>query len=470
MKHFPSLLESYRVRHYKSFIDTGWIDIAPLSLVFGHNSSGKTALLSVLPMLRQTIEDPDLSVPFVFSSEGGVDLGVYEEVVHDHIIRLDTPLRFSFKVSLGLDPSYRFWLRRIQSLGFQRSDTFVVDIAVNYNKKRRKLAITHFSLYVYERRSEQDETLLLRLYRKTTAERQKWHVEFAPSLGFATKDVELTWMHFLPQMFWLRRMGAEKSALTDVLRVIYYAMEGALRKVVHLGPSRAFPRRAYRITGESPRDVGILGENWPNILMKAEARQELLRNVNQWLQRLGYALKIEWGRQGYIHPVLRDEKAGIEASLKDVGFGISQILPILVQGFASPPGTILILEQPEIHLHPRAQADLGDMLMGIAQRGVHLLVETHSEHLLLRIQRRLAERALAEGRSDSLNSDQVAIYYVEKPQKESMVYRLQMDKTGSFLSAPENFSSFFSDDYHESVARAEALARLKQRGKNASGN
>ncbi len=467
MKPSPSLLQSYRVRHYKSFVDTGWIDIAPLSLVFGHNSSGKTALLSVLPMLRQTIEDPDPSVPFVFSSEGGVDLGVYEEVVHDHIIRLDTPLRFSFKVSLGLNPRYRFWLRRAQSLGLRHNDTFVVDIGVNYNKKRRKIAITNFSLCVHGRRSGQGEIFLLKFYRKTTAERQKWHVEFAPSLGIEVKDVELTWTHFLPRIFWSRRIDTEKSALTEVLRGIYYAMEEALRKVVHLGPSRAFPRRAYRITGESPRDVGILGENWLNILMKAEARQELLRNVNQWLKRLGYALKVEWGRQGYIHPVLRDEKAGIEVSLKDVGFGISQILPILVQGFASPPGTILILEQPEIHLHPRAQADLGDMLMGIAQRGVHLLVETHSEHLLLRIQRRLAEKALAEGRSGSLNSDQVAIYYVEKPREESMVYRLQMDKTGSFLSTPENFSSFFSDDYNESVARAKALALLKQREKNA---
>ena len=461
-----SSLLAYRAKHFKCFVDTGWIDVKPLSLLFGHNSSGKSALLSVLPMLRQTIEDPNPDVPFVFSSETGIDLGTYEEVAHDHVVKLDTPIWFSFKV----EPSRRFlFLRRGKSIGVKRGDLFMVEVAVNYNKKRRRIAITNFCLSVFDTQQANERREILRLYRKTTAENQKWHIEADESISKDLRGVSPSWTHFFPQIMTLHRGRITEAglALRDVLQSVYYSMREALRVVVHLGPSRAFPRRAYRITGESPRDVGIMGENWPNILMKSRERQDLLRNVNFWLRRLGYELTIEWGRQGYIHPTLKDGKTGLEVSLKDVGFGISQVLPILVQGFASSPGTILILEQPEIHLHPRAQADLGDMLMAIAQRGVHLLVETHSEHLLLRVQRRLAEAVLGEGDERMLASDQVAVYYVEKAGSESFVHRIQMDETGTFMGPPERFATFFSDDYEETIERAKILARLKREKKDA---
>ena len=459
-----SPLLAYRTRHYKSFVDTSWIDIRPLSLVFGHNSSGKSALLSVLPMLRQTMEDPNPDVPFVFSSEVGVDLGVYEEVAHDHVVDLRSPIWFGLRITPRFINHSRFFFRRARSIGIEPDATYVLEVAVNYNKKRRRTAITDFRLSSLRPDDHTQSVPLLRLYRKTTAANQKWHIEIDPSHGITPDDISPAWTHFLPHILPLRRTGDEKSlALSQVLQGIHFILQEALDKVVHLGPSRAFPRRAYRITGESPRDVGILGENWPNLLMMAEERRDLLAEVNSWLAKLGYALRVEWGRQGYVHPILRDARTGIEVSLKDVGFGISQVLPILVQGFVSPPGTILILEQPEIHLHPRAQADLGDMLMAIAQRGVHLLVETHSEHLLLRIQRRVAESAGESNMKPSVDPNHVAIYYVEKARKETLVHRLSMDETGTFMDSPGEFLTFFSDDYYESLARAKALGTIKQR-------
>ena len=449
-------LLAYQAQNYKPFVDTGWVDIQPLALFFGHNSSGKTALLSVLPMLRQTLEDPNPEVPLVLSSETGIDLGVYEEVAHEHRVSLEAPVWFNFKIRYDGPPHRHF--------DVQSSASLLVRVAINYNKRRRRVAITEFRLSVLNP-GQEEENQIFRLYRKTAAENQKWHVDAQEAIVRAWEAVPPVWLHLFPQVD-VRLIG-EDYGLGDILHYIYARMQDVLKNVIHLGPSRAFPRRVYRITGESPRDVGITGGDWLHVLLKADEQRALLTQVNRWLQRLGYELSLEWGKRGYVHPMLVD-RHDVEVSLKDVGFGISQVLPILVQGFISDPGTILILEQPEIHLHPQAQADLGDMLLAIARRGVHLLVETHSEHLLLRIQRRLAEAAvLGEG---SLTPEQVGVYYIEKIGRESVVHRIQMDATGTFLRPPDRFTTFFSDDYTETVERAKILARLAEEKQHARGD
>lgn len=84
--------------------------------------------------------------------------------------------------------------------------------------------------------------------------------------------------------------------------------------------------------------------------------------------------------------------------LPDVGFGISQVLPVLVQCFYAPEGSIILIEQPEIHLHPNAQSTLADVMIDVinskengTDRDIQLVIETHSEHFLRRLQRRIAE-------------------------------------------------------------------------------
>ena len=83
---------------------------------------------------------------------------------------------------------------------------------------------------------------------------------------------------------------------------------------------------------------------------------------------------------------------GEESSLPDVGFGVSQVLPVITTLFFVPEGSIVLLEQPELHLHPSAQAYLADLLLHVAEtRNLQVIVESHSEHLLTRLQRRIAE-------------------------------------------------------------------------------
>ena len=109
-------------------------------------------------------------------------------------------------------------------------------------------------------------------------------------------------------------------------------------------------------------------------------------------------------------------------NLKDVGFGLSQVLPVLVQCYAGDASRTIILEQPELHLHPRAQADLGDLLIDALGQGHRFLIETRSEHLLLRLRRRIAETTVKPSAEveRKLQRDQLGVYFVERRTTEAL--------------------------------------------------
>lgn len=458
-------LEAFESKNYKPFVDTEWINIKPITLAFGHNSSGKSALLNILPMLQQTIDDPNMQTPFIFASETGVDLGSYEEVIHNHNLSLDHPIWFNLKFSqkninknqVNKLSDYR--ARTIEDT-FKKLNVdhkqFTIEVAASYNKKQRQIAITDY----YLKSVDQDKTIL-RIYRKTTAANQAWH--FMSDVINEVIDFKVAWYHFLPIIFSssAKRKHDNRAyhPYDEISYIIREIVVSNLRQLIHIGPLREFPQRAYRLTGESPRDVGPRGEYWLNILLKEKDRDSLTNQVNSWLKRLGYSMRIEWGKQGYVHPMLKD-KRGLEVSLKDTGFGISQLLPVLIQGFSCAKGTILILEQPEIHLHPKAQAELGDMLIAVAKRGVKLLIETHSEHLLLRLQRRIAESTL--NNTQNINPEDVALYFIENIENHSKVHEVKVNEKGEFVEPPENFSSFFSDDFDETVQWSKTIAKLNE--------
>ena len=147
---------------------------------------------------------------------------------------------------------------------------------------------------------------------------------------------------------------------------------------------------------------------------------------------------------------LVDTRTGIDASLRDVGFGISQVLPIVVQSRLSEKKTLLI-EQPEIHLHPAHQAELGDLFIRSAkEQGNTLLLETHSEHLLLRIMRRMRETStgkLPEGAIE-VRPEDVAVLFVESDGSQSIVREMPLNERGELVKAWPG--GFFEEGLRES--------------------
>ena len=212
-----------------------------------------------------------------------------------------------------------------------------------------------------------------------------------------------------------------------------------LAALISLGPLRVQPERYYTLSGDMSDYVGQSGEHLPSLLFK---EPELLEKANGGLERLGvkYRLKLsklqneDASSSDVFSLKLVDTTNGMDASLRDVGFGISQVLPIVLQSCLSEKKTLLI-EQPEIHLHPAHQAELGDLFIRSAkEQGNTLLLETHSENLILRILRRIREATEGELPSDlpPIHPEDVAVLYVQPGENGARVIEIPVTEDGDF--------------------------------------
>ena len=188
---------------------------------------------------------------------------------------------------------------------------------------------------------------------------------------------------------------------------------------------------------------------------------KLKDKVNVWFKRLDTGYKLDVlplsSPKGEIKDVysllLSEQSTGVHVGLTDVGFGLSQVLPVIVQSVVSQGKTILI-EQPEYHLHPRLQAELGDMFIesALGEQKNTFLIETHSEHLILRIMRRMRETfegRLPEG-MPPIKPEDVAVVYVEKDGDQSIIREMPLNERGELVKAWPG--GFFEEGFREVMA------------------
>ena len=177
--------------------------------------------------------------------------------------------------------------------------------------------------------------------------------------------------------------------------------------------------------------------------------------IAYWLKYLGliHEFKVEEiGTDSNIYrtKVKRDQYSP-SALLTDVGFGVSQVLPALVLLYYVPEGSIVLMEQPEIHLHPAVQSGLADVILKVAAtRNLQVIVESHSEHMLRRLQRRVAE--------EETQNDKVKLYFCDSKGGESKLHDLDLDMFGEIQNWPPNF---FGDELGEISAMRKAILKRK---------
>ena len=197
--------------------------------------------------------------------------------------------------------------------------------------------------------------------------------------------------------------------------------ENHLRAFNYLGPLRSAPERLYRLSPRADSSsgiTGIQGEFSVNVLYTDDG---IRKSVNDWFEQFDIPYGLDVIRLGeaslageYITIALTDKRTNTQVTLADVGYGINQILPVIIEGSASQEGSILCVEQPEIHLHPRLQANIADLMIDTIadeqNKRKQWIVETHSELLILRLQRRIRE--------GKIKPEDISVLYVD-PNDES---------------------------------------------------
>jgi len=257
-------------------------------------------------------------------------------------------------------------------------------------------------------------------------------------------------------------LSEERFRLPGLSRIEIFASEfySLLDSLTYMGPLRSYPARHYLLSGSERFDVGLQGEFTSEILYHAES--ETLQKVNDWFSRFEIPYEVSVNALGdrvtgeLIALTLKDKVTGLSVGPSDVGFGIGQLLPIIVQGVVSSEsgGAILCVEQPEIHLHPRLQAHIADLLIEtikvqradsdssapVTERNNQWIVETHSEALMLRLQRRIREKTLSH--------DDVCVLYVAPIEGGgSTVTQLRLNPSGDFVD--EWPDGFFEEGFDE---------------------
>lgn len=455
------MLQRLRMQNFKAWRDTGSIQLAPLTIFFGANSSGKSSLNHLLMMLRQTVRSPDRrSVLDLGDSEAPVQLGTFKDIVFQH--NLSSELHFETEWRLGGPINVRDPLSRRRWSG----DVLSFSAGVRQAKASRTLQSEGFE---YGLRGEDEQGLGVSLSRHG-ARSDRWVLH--PSNYDLVRTRGRAWELPKPVRFY----GFPNEATvyfqnTAFLADLELAFEGQLEALSYLGPARRPPATIYSWPGNVPENVGWAGENTIQAILAGGNRRYNWRPkaknrplewlVGHWLTRMGLldsfdVAEIAPGRSEYEVRV-RAKPRMPEVGLINVGYGISQVLPVITQAFYAPPDSTVLIEQPEIHLHPRAQSELGDLLLDAITarensrpRNVQLIVESHSEHLLRRIQRRVAE--------EKVRPEDVALYFCYPGARGSVMDALELDLFGDIRNWPQDF---FGDEIEDVAAQADRAMQRK---------
>lgn len=457
------MLTQLELRNFKSWARTGKIRLAPITGFFGGNSSGKTSLLQALLLLKQTADSADRGLALQFGDKGSaVNLGDFRSVIYRHAdegtleFSLEWEQKKTFAVTDPKEPGKH--VAQSKRLGFSTQictengagkslRVTVPDIAYSVGNAR-------FTMHKKADASEYDlaaENVDFSFLRYK--EGRKWPLKAPPTKCYGFPDQ-------------VRAYFQNAGFLSD----LELAFEEKLKQIYYLGPLRAYPERTYTWAGAQPTDMGRAGEEAINAILSSRDRGETIspgykkrrvtleQYVAEWLQRLGLIaeFRVEPVAEGsqIFQVKVRKVTGAAEALITDVGFGVSQILPVIVLCFYVPEGSTIILEQPEIHLHPAVQANLADVLVdAYRRRGVQILVESHSEHFLRRLQRRIAD--------ETLKNDEVALYFCNVGEEGSSITPLEVDIFGAIANWPDGF---FGDEFGEIAETQEAVIKRKRRG------
>lgn len=444
-------MKSITLKNFRCFREEQIAKLAPLTLLVGENSTGKTSFMAMIRALWDVAyrnRVPDFK-------EDPYDLGSFDEIVYHRSSREKKEKTFEagfdsvtkIGMSIGDDPpninqDYHF------DVAFAKDGTVPVPV-------RRRL--TCEELWIEEVLEIKSRSWLLRV----GTGRGSWEFQSDSPL-----DTQLDLTHYMIRPFFYSIFearskfvplnGSKKIASSDLEQLNRFCFTSLENDIVSTtrpyasAPVRSKPRRTYdpaRLSSDPEGDYVPM--HLANVYIRHRKTWEHLKHELESFGRdSGLFDEISILPLGKIDSgpfQIRVRKSGGKRkgpwrNLVDVGYGVSQVLPVITELLRQEKSPLVLLQQPEVHLHPSAQAALGSLFCQVVAEGSQLVIETHSDYILDRVRMEVRDNRT------SLKSGDVSILFFERQELDVRIHCLQLDEKGNILGMPPSYRNFFMEE------------------------
>lgn len=432
----PSSLNSIWVRRFRGFAETGEVPLKPLTILVGENSAGKSSFLAAV-RLAWDISHPYRTKRLDFN-EAPFGLGAFNQIAHFRGGKAGRAREFTIGGSLSTGGP----------LGDIRLEATFSSAGSTVAISQQRFTSNDLEITMTPGYGEEDPTRA----RMQWAEGEQVSVELEHVNLARSQLILIPWDYVTWELERQLDKNQTPQLARDALRAIRSPstrIAGLRSRPLAMAPMRTSPLRTYSPTAE---DYDPEGGHTPGLLLKARLDKQQWEQIRPRLNAFGKAsgmfeqIKVRtFGDENDPFQIQVKGGRGPEANLVDVGYGVSQILPILVECALHDAPSHFLLQQPEVHLHPRAQAALGSFLAGqVSEHGQRFVIETHSDHLIDRIR--------LEARNRTIDPKSVAIHYFEKPGLECIIHTLSLDPFANLEGAPAGYRNFFLEEQRKLIS------------------
>jgi len=480
------MLESITLENFKGFKKLNNLKVKPITILCGTNSCGKTSILQSILLLKQTLESKNPNQTLLLNGRF-VKLGYFKDL----IFQKDTSNQVTFNLCFSIPDNMRgsetgrrpisFLLKDIIGSDYRNSrdleylidykiilaTTSTEEVKESEYLKAIKVKKLHIKIL-----SKQKNSPFVDLEQCTTLSEIEisnesddtynisWnnlHDRFTRNESEENKGeakLEIKFANLFPLT--IKPIDENRRATFGVASVLYRLsdlFQEIFNSYTYLGPLRGEPEREY-IYRDEIVEIGNKGENAAFLYQYDREksinnhffydktsdsfelidRETLQGAVNRWFNLMNikdFEAKI-LNKIIYLN-LAASSFDNTEVGIADVGFGVSQIFPIILEGLRMNTGNTLLLEQPEIHLHPNLQMQLSDYFISLALSGKNIIVETHSDHIINRLVRRIVE-------DEKYNlKDLIGIYFIKPSENGSVFEEIEIDETKGIINWPNDF-------------------------------
>jgi len=461
------------IENFKSITRLHNFEIKPFTILSGVNSAGKSSFVQLLLILKQTIELDSSKKAFLLDGEFYKVKGFSDVISQKDIKR-------KLKVSFNFNKSEIEEFTNLKILSNLKTYECVIDVQYDITENNDAF-VSIFSVNIsLEEGKPQSITLKTNKDRTYTIDTNTLIFGKGLYTGEPINIIDISYSSFYPVSYESQEEAkteyATEKAISKNKELLNFddikiLINSFLENISYIGPNRESPKDEYSVSSgfitvgtkgeftaqilkdESEKIIDYYKiENTDDVIVyKVNKEKTLLDAVNYWMCTIfDVAENIRSEKTYETYKIILTNKSGLETSIKHVGFGMSQLLPVIVEGLRMPINGTLIIEQPEIHLHPKLQSKLYDFLYSLTKQGKKVIVETHSSHFITRMRRRIAEDETNE------MDDQIGLTFIE-----GNIFRsIELDDYGTMDYYPEDFIEASNSELR-AIVKAQMLKRKK---------